>query len=303
MVGFDLRWQNIEYKQAAADNRELQLYRAAFMSGWSDQKDIDQASGILREARLQPDLAELAHRLQLRVSSERLDARSYHGSLEYLDRNAQATLEEHLGYWDLLVNLGRKQEVARLIHGNQLKPASGEAAVRLAKICFSTGLEEEANGILKSYSTIFPTSEALWVSYANLLIEQKRWDELRGHALEMRRLANPIHNSLAGYGCYLEGRADLGLNRRETAESMFRKVPQFPFENKMLAILVASSLAQLGYPEPANKLLSKLEPELAKDPHYWMLLARRCVRPARCKPAEVFSRKSLRTKSRRSRNN
>jgi len=79
---------------------------------------------------------------------------------------------------------------------------------------------------------------------------------------------------LAGYGCYLEGRAELGLNRRETAESTFQKVPEFPFANKMLATLVASSLAQLGYPEPANKLLSKLEPELANDHHYWMLLAR-----------------------------
>jgi len=65
IAGFDLFWRNIEYKREAADNRELQLYRAAFVAGWSDQKDDYKASEILPEQVESSDIAGIEECFQI----------------------------------------------------------------------------------------------------------------------------------------------------------------------------------------------------------------------------------------------
>lgn len=178
------------------------------------------------------------------------------------------TLLEHVLYWKLLAALGRQDDARRLLRSFPRPPSSAAEALRLAEIQESLGLRAEARQLLEQCTPQFGNAPDIWIRRASLLLEDQRWDDLRELALQLRQHPR-IRDALAGYSYYLEGRAELGLDRPAVADTMFRKVVQHPIENRLLALSTARGLLRLGYAAVARDLLLPLEAYFAQKPDFW----------------------------------
>jgi predicted Zn-dependent protease len=112
------------------------------------------------------------------------------------------------------------------------------------------------------------------MSYSNLLIAQKRWNDLADSVLLIRHENNPLRDALAGYSYYLEGLAELGRGRLLSATNAFMKIASAPSRNRIWELIIAEKVASLGFAEPAKELLLKIEKDLPDQTEFWLLLAK-----------------------------
>src|SRR2546427_7562015 len=155
----------------------------------------------------------------------------------------------------MLTQQGRKAEATQLLQAYAFAPGSGAEAVSLAQAFFELGRPDDSRQLLKRYAPEFNHSVSVWVSYANLLINQKLWEELRALALQIRQENNVLRVELSGYSYYLEGRAEHERERRSNAEHAFRKMLEHRFVNGALAMITAENLIKLGYASFSQDLL------------------------------------------------
>jgi hypothetical protein len=255
----------------------LDLYWAAYLVGWGPASDARAGQQQLDEAKSKADLAVVAHRLQLKVSEQLLRPAAYLESLDALKQLHRDRLVDHIGYWQLLVALGRQTEARELCLASVTPPATPDEAVLLAKAYYDLGLEKQSRDALERYAPQFDMSEWVWLTYGNLLTVQERWGDLRRLALRFRDGTNPLQGVLQGYSYYLEGLAALKEGDTRSAEASFRRIPQYPCPNKLLALGTADNLAKLGFPELARNLLLECKKDIPADADYWYVLAKAAV--------------------------
>ncbi|MSU63410.1 MAG: hypothetical protein EXS31_13615 [Pedosphaera sp.] len=269
---FASRWN--KRKQELESDPELRLYHAAYLSGWGPHETAPDGKQLLDKAKEDPALRDLAHRLQLRVSERLLQMDTYRESLAYLQERRLDTLTDHVGHWQLQAMLGGKTEAVRLLQNHVQPPTSGEEAVTLAKAYFDFGFPDTARDLMKRYSTEFVESEAIWLSYSNLLIDQKRWDDLFEVALQLRHEAHPLRDRLHGYSYYIEGVAQARRDRRDDARAAFKKLLEAHIRNKLWELSAAETAENLGFADIAQELLLDIQKDVPNTPEYWMLLAK-----------------------------
>lgn len=269
MEQFAQRWEQNAARFSA--DRELALYEAAYRAGWGPVGAQTAAQRELESALSDPARQVLANQLLLRVALARTDPALYAEALQRLeDRQADALLD-HIGYWRLLSAGGRTQEAVKLAHAHTRPPGTWVEALHLAQAYAGLGLRDDAFRLLEQAVTKFGFADRLWVSYAQLLVEARRWDELRHLALRIRQ-QDGVRDRLAGFSHYLEGRAELGLGRHEMAEAAFQKVAGATFENRALGLATARSLLRLNDAAAARDLLLRLQEGSENDIAYWQLL-------------------------------
>jgi predicted Zn-dependent protease len=144
----------------------------------------------------------------------------------------------------------------------------------LAKVHFDLGYPDKAVKILKNRAPEFSDSEAIWLTYGNLLTVQQRWEELIEVALLIRHENNPLRDALAGFSYYLEGLGELGRNRRAMAAASFTKLSGTKIPNPVWALAIAEKLEHLGFPDLSKNLLLDLEKTVPNNSAYWVLLAK-----------------------------
>ena len=266
MAPFASRWERLP--QDSTVRAELELYHCAFLAGWGPVSTVSEGQRRLEAALEKPAQRVLADRLQLLVSARRADAGRYLASLQRLEQAEADTLQEHVVYWRLLAALGRKEEARTLLHSFPRPPSSPLDTLRLAETQVALDLRDEARQLLEKSTLQFGNAQDIWLAWANLLLEDKRWEELRELALQIRQHPR-MRDELAGFSFYLEGSAELGLQRPAMAEAAFSKVARHPFENHALALATARSLLKLGYAAVARDLLLPLEKHFSERPDYW----------------------------------
>lgn len=249
-------------------DQDLKLYQLAFQAGWSDQGSSAEALEALGQARENRETKVLANRLYMMVASKRGDVAAYGESLGELEKWNQASVADHTGYWTVLARAGQKEQARELALAFTRSPGSGMESVRLAEIYHSLGLKEQSRDVLKRFAPQFGYSPEVWLSYASLLEDDEDWMELRGLALQIRKL-DQIRDTLEAYTYYLEGRAELGHGRMATAEAAFRTAASGKFEYPGLALLVARNLLKFNYPIFAKQLLLPLEESYKGRSDYW----------------------------------
>lgn len=267
MKEFSSRWEMLPREQTT--DPELRLYDAAYLAGWGPPARSAEGQQRLESALQDTARRTLAHRLRLAVSAHRQEAEAYRESLERLAQWQEDRVSDHSSYWRLLILAGRKAEARELARSYPRPPASSLEAVRLADVYIALDLREEARQLLQRSVGTFGSSVEIWTAYAGLLQEERKWEDLRALALQMRQHGT-IRNALIGYSHYLEGRAALGLGRRTDAEAAFEKAGQHPFENRGLALASANQLLKLGYANAARNLLLPLEQDSKSDLDYWL---------------------------------
>jgi thioredoxin-like negative regulator of GroEL len=266
MAPFASRWERLKGRPFIA--HDLELYHDAYLAGWGPSSTVGEGQRRLEAELANPEQAILANRLQLFVCARLNDADRYLASLRRLEQAQSDTLLEHMVYWQLLAALGHQEEARTLLHSYARPPASAAEALRLAEIQVALGLRAEAQQFLEHCTAQFGNAQDIWLRRAALLQEDQRWEDLREMALQLRQNVR-MRDALAGYSYYLEGCAELGLDRPAVADTVFRKVAQYPVENRALALSTARSLLKLGYAAVARDLLLPLAKDFGERADYW----------------------------------
>ena len=297
------------WEKARAKVREapdMPLYWAAYLTGWGPPGRIEEGQKALQAALQRPDQQLLASRLEMLVRAHAGEAEGYRVAFERLQRAGEDAVADHALYWRLLAADGRKEEArgiarsfiraltevpegqkgepdskpdgppavddqARPAKSSAREPGSAGELIRLVRVSDELGLQEEAIQLLQKQALRFGYSEDTWITYAELLMASKRWKDLRELATQIRQESG-VRDALEGYSFYLQGRAELGLERTSLAQDAFEQVRRLFIPNRNLALATAYSLAQLGYLEVARDLLLNVEKDAASAPAYWQTL-------------------------------
>jgi len=271
---FAARWARLQSRGIATDDPSLKLVHSAYMAGWTDGASAEAGQRALDEAKENPGSAVLANRLQLIVSEHRRDVETYGRALENLIQMRATSLGDHLVYWQLLAESGRKEKAIELIRSNVYEPRTGDEAITLARVHYEFGFPEEARHVLYKYARHFAVADHLWLSLGNLLIARGEWQSLGQIALEMRDESNPSRAELLCLSLYFEGLSELKQHRESTAEEAFQKAAQVSCENETILLKIAAGMSDAGYPGPAQQLLLKNQRVAENNAEYWMLLGK-----------------------------
>jgi len=273
---FASQWERLQKSGTKISDPEIDVYHAAYVAGWGPHREAAEARTRIEQAKQDPSpaLRATAHRLQLKISEQLVQAEMYEQSLAYLKDQRLDTLSDQVGFWQLLAMTGQKAQALQLLQSHVQPPASGEEAVVLAKAHFNLGFFDEAREVLKRYAPEFTDSEAVWLSYANLLMQQKRWDELFQVAVQLRHEAHPLRDRLAGYSHYLQGVAEAHRGRSDEARAAFKKLVHATIRNKLWELSAAEMMERLGFSDIAQELLLDIQKEVPATPEYWILLAK-----------------------------
>ncbi|MBM3841160.1 MAG: hypothetical protein FJ398_25040 [Verrucomicrobia bacterium] len=266
---FIRRWRRTQ--ASLPPDEELSLCHSAWIAGWSATDPAADAVCALEQSLEKTAHGILSCRLLLVVGLRRMDAARCREMLARLHTERADTLPEHVEYWRLLAQLGHKAEAMHLAESLPCPPASADEVMAFAQLYREWGLREHALGVFRRWVADFGGSAEVWAAYSRTLLELRDWDELRRVALQIRVRAEGGQETLTAYSFYLEGRADLGLQRRFHARSAFQKMAEWEFHPPHLGLEAAKDLILLDYPDLAEAVLLKLEDSLHSSAEYWSL--------------------------------
>lgn len=266
-------WRTHPRRQELEQDRDLALYWAAYRAGWGEAGQRAAARASLEAALEDPQRRVLAHRLALRVFAAREEVENYLTALERLQSWQRDTVRDHVRGWLLLAAQQRKEDARQRAQSFASRPATAYETLLLVQACYELGLRDLAVEALDRFTLEFGFAEELWVTYANLLVEAERWDQLQHLALKIRT-HDQVGLSLRALSFYLEGRAELGRGHREAGEAAFRRMAGVKVENFGLALALAMNLRRLGHPDLARDLLLPHRSAGEGVVEFWRLLAR-----------------------------
>lgn len=249
---------------------ELKLYYAAYQAGWTEPRIAAEGHEALEEAENDLELAAVAHRLQLLISTHLLRPDQYEESLQFLEQRGKDTFADHTQYWRLLMAVGKKEQARDLIMGYSHPPVVYTDIVEMLDLLDQFGLEQDAADYLEKYHDAFSYVPGLWFLYAKVLSKTKNWDRMREVAMRIRQ-STKFDDSMVGFSFFLDGVAEMGEGRRKTARIAFQRVTEYKLAPPSLGVMTASQMAKLGFYEEAGVMLAGLEPEMRNNESYWFL--------------------------------
>lgn len=269
IAAFGSRWKEASQKLPA--DAELPLYHSAYLLGWGPSSDRLAAQARLESASKDPVQQMLSCRLQLAVYAHSRDLDRYARALAQLKEIGAEKLIHRIGYWRLLLELGRRAEAIELSQSITNLPEVSLEAMKLTGLYVDLGLRDRALELLKRVAPSFADEAGFWIFYADQLTTAQAWEELRRAAVQIRG-HETVRNQLQAYSYFLEGRAELGLHRHFVADTAFQKMAEWDIGDPGLGLSICADLLRLGYPAIARSSLEKLEQDLTHEPKYWMLL-------------------------------
>jgi predicted Zn-dependent protease len=283
---FNRLWAKLSPQQK--EDPETALCQAASLAGgWGPREAVEGGRRILdATAAGSSPLRNLANQVVLVISGQQSDLAAFEQALRRLEENRADTGANHATHWHLLVALGRKGEAVRLATDYAYPPKTARDVVRLSSAYASLGLVDQALKFLKRYAAAYARSEEVWQIYGTVALLAKDWEELRSVALQMRRIVGLQERSRA-LSYYFEGRADHATGRRDSALLSFAQAAESDFPDPVQALAFAKNLLALGYPRPAQAMLTRLEPAFTTNLDYWDTV---CAVAAPLKDAELLLR-------------
>ncbi len=256
------------YSNVLSSDREMQVVRAAWQSGWGPPGQISQGRAALEAARNDPATRELAYRLSLPIAVSLSDTYAYDRNLaELVDRHFDR-VSDHVVYWRLLLSAGQGAKAAELARGFSRPPETPRDLREMALTLVQLGSKEEAAKLLEQHLPAFAFRPELWEQLADIRIELQQWPELRDLAVQMRQ-NQLLRENIAGYAWFLEGLAALRTDRRDSALAAFTRCAETPTTNPLLSFSVARQLTTLGFPILATRLLTAVEEAYGNQAMYW----------------------------------
>ena len=254
----------------------LQVFDWSQSAAWSSNvNDASKALKNLLAACEDPNSQNraLALRLTLLVGSERANAKLFERSLAALHDDHNDEPLQYVKYWQILEGAGQRDRAIAEAAKAEIVPISSTELLGVANAFEHLGMVEQAIAYLERFAFPINANSSVWLRFGDLLIAQRRWDDLRKVAIDIRRCPASAHE-LGGYSHFLEGLALKANGENQDAAINFRKVPMLTIPRPDLAVLVAAKMAVLDSPEPALQLALQHEGSLSNQPSFWGLLTR-----------------------------
>ncbi len=273
MAEFDSLWQL--NPDALGKQPETALYRMAWEAGWGPPSTLSRGQMQMRhELNSTNDVtAATAHHLELLVNLNGQDLVNYRRNLDWLVEHHDDRVIEHINLWRLLISLGNRTEATRLAKAFSRPAASAEETVGIANVYELLGMRDVAIEFLDKQSGTFGYSYDVWIRLAELRMKDKKWDDLFGQGITMRRDEH-LGGNLDGYSYFIEGMANSQTGRSEAASKAFKNAVESRFaQQTYLAFDCARRMREAGYPAEAENLLRKLQKGFSKQAEYWFELS------------------------------
>lgn len=256
MTQFGVQWQ--QRKGEMQGDPALQVFLTAWRLGWGLPSEATEARAAMKRFQNEPTQRLLAHRLSMQAAYAHADLSGYESSLAVLKELHEDRIKDHVNLWRLLAHSHRKEEAIREAQAFVTPASTPSDAQDLASAFNQLGMQDIALTLLEKTTREYPRSGELWALWADILITQKRWDELRTLALNLRvDLAS--RDVLGGFSYYLEGLAHWHTQHPERADESFAKASSGPFDTPLRAYMAAVGMTRLGHSVPAADLLKKAE--------------------------------------------
>jgi len=266
MAAFDALWK--AHQAVLTTDAASRLRRAAWAIEWGPVGGVSTGRQELMEARSKPELRDLANQLFLAIHLQREDLAAYRTVLgELVDRHADRP-RDHIGLWRLLYRSGAKAEAIDLAKRHTAPAADPDEAADYATALTQLGLMANSTEYLDRELPNFAFEIQLWRLQVRNLVLLKEWDELRQLAVLMRSSIH-LHGQLEGYSAFLEGYAEAGADRSESAAPLFTKAVGESFGNADLAFESALAMRAVGHPGPALQLFNTLTNMAANEGDFW----------------------------------
>ncbi len=258
---------------ALPDSEHLRLFDAAWRLGWDKQPNDAESDRLLRDAESDPATAVTALELQLLLASRRNEVDRF-GRVLFRLRDLHAdTPSQHAAYWSLLRGHGREAEARTLALAFADPPVSSGEVMRVSSTFLGLGLTNHASKFLEHFVPQLGATPDTWTILGDVLLSQRRWSDLRGLAVEIRR--NPLANgNLAGFSHFLDGAAAHGEFAEADAQAAFARVPTNPIQDDSVAYNVAQALIFYRAWAPARDLLLSRTNRFGQSLEFWQSLVR-----------------------------
>lgn len=258
---------------ALPESEQIALFDAAWRLGWSGAKTDPADQQLLRAAETMPASAVTALELQLLLASRRNDVDTFGQVLARLRDLHVDTPSQHAAYWSLLRAHKREAEAQKLALDFADPPVSSAEIMRVSTVFIGLGLTNHAAKFLEHFVPQLGATPDTWTILGDVLLSQKRWSDLRGLAVEIRR--NPLANgTLAGFSHFLDGAAAHGEFAEVDALAAFERVPRNPIQDDNVAYNVAQALVFYRAWAPARDVLLSRTNRFGKSVEFWQSLVR-----------------------------
>lgn len=269
---FEKEWPSVRdtlRSSLPAENWELVDRIYAALNGSTEQRG--EALAWLKKKAKGPPPQVAAARSLVGVAERETDPNLGLEALALLKSSASDRLLDHTRYWRLLKAAGQTEAARTQARGWTNTPANLRELFLLVEARTSLGLREEALQACRDAADRGESGAEMWLAYGQLLIELRRWDQLKQVSARMRvRQADP--GVLDGISYFLEGRAELGLGQEENAHKSFLQAAQAHYTNPQYALVVAHELLKFRHPKEAQEILHRNSSKLSQDQSYWLHL-------------------------------
>ncbi len=247
----------------------MQLYISAF-TAMSDGDPADYKAFVNQAKQADPYAAAFlpAQRLAIRVHARLGNLSACRRVLEDLKKRRLANFSDHLPYWQLLATQDRMSEVLQELTAAS-EPVTEFEAYSVVSLLHKAGHTDESLRVSRQLVEHFGNPLSLWLDHGNLLMESKRWPELKSLAMNVHQSDQLSH--LWSTAKYWEGIAELFLDEADIAEARFKEIAEFPILSPATSLEMVDRLRRLGQNAAAYTVLNQLEEVLGDDQKYWVL--------------------------------
>ena len=269
---FTERWS--EASPTLKEDPVMKLYSLAVEAITEGDKEAYKAF-LDRSKAAEPYTPEFlpAQRLAIRVHAALGNRDACRRVLEDLKKRRLATFPDHLPYWRLMsLHSGPKQNESYDVlrqYAQAKEPVSEFEAASLVSLLHEAGQTDEAFRVSRQLMEYFGNPLSLWLDHGNLLMETKRWPELKSLAMNVHQSDQLSH--LWSTAKYWEGIAELFLDETEIAEARFKEIAEFPIISPATSLEMVHRLRLLGQNAAAYTVLNQLEEVIGDEQEYWIL--------------------------------
>lgn len=276
---FGTRWDQVRTSELPKDPA-LDLCRAAYLAGWGPADTAAENRGRVRAMLDDVQWGVLACRLEMSVSARRIDPDSFRAALQRLQEGSEDRIIDHIRYWQCLVAAGNISEAQRLASAFNRPPTSAYDVVQVAEVMVRLNLLTQALDFYRRHAPEFGYSNniwsvGVWAAYADLLISERLWDQLKEVATQMRAIPGG-HQALGGFSYFLEGRVAYARASFDAATASFSEAVKMGFPLGRVGIRVGNQLLQMNFPELSLQALIPLETRFETDLGYWKAVFDAC---------------------------
>jgi Flp pilus assembly protein TadD len=228
------------------------------------------ALGELQALAAGSSVATEASRALLALAFESRDAALGEHTIQHWPATPPPELRDFVTYWRLLSAAGRTQLAQSLATAWDRPPNHPRELMLLVKGRMEVGARDAALKALREGVDRVGASPEIWLAYGMLLLDLRRWDDLRALAVRIRVQGGGA--GLEGFAHYVEGRSEIGLGQFDNAARSFAKAASAAYSSPKLAQAVATELIKIQYPGEAITILRGVQDRLKLEPAFWIVL-------------------------------